>query len=250
MKLLKLIFLATLTCTLANAQNDYSKDLNGIDWVKVESKADITVMTHDKNEIRIKAGKKQATPDRAKGLKLVGEGGSDNTNVGFYVVQDGNSLIVKNLRRSEGGEIWLPAKQNIAVKTTQHGDIKVQGVKGAIEANAQLNGGVQIKGVSGPVTANSLNGQVEVIFEKVNQDSPISIYTTNGAVDVTMPTNTPANLYMSSWNGDIYTNFDLDRPEKDGLKSVAGRKVEGSLNGGGVGIKLKSTNGNIYLRKN
>ena len=249
MKHLKLIVLAFLIGATANAQNDYTKDLNGIEWVKIESKSDITVKTHSQNQVLIKGGQKMKVPDRAKGLKLVGEGGSDNTDVGFYVVQDGNSLIVKNLRRSEGGEIWLPSSQNVAVKTTQHGDIRIDGVKGAVEADAQLNGGVQIKNVSGPVTANSLNGQVEVLFDRVSQDSPISIYTTNGAVDVTMPANTPAKLYMSSWNGDIYTNFDFDRPEKDGLRSVAGRKVEGALNGGGVSMKLKSTNGNIYLRK-
>jgi len=66
---------------------------------------------------------------------------------------------------------------------------------------------------------------------------------------VTLPESTPANLELSSHNGDIYTNFDLKRPEKNGLKSYGSSKVNGAINGGGVGIKLKSTNGNIYLRK-
>ena len=64
-----------------------------------------------------------------------------------------------------------------------------------------------------------------------------------------MPGNTAADMELSSWNGDIYTNFDLSRPDKDGLTSISGRKVKGQLNNGGVAIKLKSTNGNIYLRK-
>ena len=64
------------------------------------------------------------SPSKAKGLKLVGESGTDNTDVGFYVIKEGSTLIVKNLRRSESGEIYLPASQNISVTTTWHGDIE------------------------------------------------------------------------------------------------------------------------------
>ena len=179
----------------------------------------------------------------------MGEGGNDNTEVGFYVVQDGNTLIVKNLRKSEGAEIFLPKNQNVAVKSTWNGNIEINGFAGEIEADAQLNGSIEILDVNGPVTANTLNGEVTVEFGAVKQSSPISIYSTNGAVDVTMPGNTPADLSLSSVNGDIYTNFDLKREEKDGLKSVSGRKVNAAINNGGVNISLKSTNGNIYLRK-
>jgi len=54
---------------------------------------------------------------------------------------------------------------------------------------------------------------------------------------------------LSSWNGDIYANLDLKRPEKKGLKSYGSSNIKGKINGGGVAIKLNSTNGNIYLRK-
>ena len=198
----------------------------------------------------IKSGKKKSTPDRAAGLKLVGQyGGTDNTDIGFYVVQDGNNLIVKNLRKSEKAEIYLPKSQNVSAKTTWHGDLKLSGFTGEVEVNAQLNGSIYIEDISGPLTANALNGTVEVIFGTVNQQSPISVFTTNGVVDVTLPSNTPADLSMSSWNGDVYTNFDISRPDKDGMKSVTGRSAKGKINNGGVSIKLKSTNGNIYLRK-
>ncbi|MEK6152620.1 DUF4097 family beta strand repeat-containing protein [Flavobacteriaceae bacterium 3-367] len=249
MKQFIFILLLCLATGTALAQNDYTKSLEGIEWVRIESKADITVRTHSKNELLIKVGSSVATPDRAKGLKLVGEGGTDNTDVGFYVVQDGNNLIVKSLRKSEDAEIFLPATQNFSVKSTWHGDIEIEGFTSEIEANAQLNGGIVIREVTGPITANALNGEIEVQFKTVKQDSPISIYTTNGEVDVSLPQGTPADLFLSSLNGEIYTNFDLKRPDKDGLKSISTRRVTGSINNGGVSIKLKSTNGNIYLRK-
>ena len=247
--------LITITFSaLLISQEDYTKSLNGIDWIKVESKADVIVKTHSKSELLIKSLGDYKAPERAKGLKLVGDGGSDNTDVGFYVVQDGTDLIVKNLRNWSKGkaEIYVPTSQNISITTTGagQGDINIHGVNGEIEANARLNGEIQIESVGGPVTANSLNGNVDVTFTQVNQSSPITIYSTNGAVDIKLPQSTPADLNMGSTNGEIYTDFEIKFPEKDGLKSIYNRNVKQEINGGGVLLKLKTTNGNIYLRKN
>lgn len=241
-----------LTCALAvslQAQSDYSKSLNGIEWVKIESRSEIILKTHDKDEILINVFNLEPKPDRAKGLKLVGVGGEDNTDIGFNVVQTGSNLIVENVRKSGGAEIYLPKSQNVSVSNSWNGDIYIEGFTGEVEANANLNGGLTLKNVSGPITAYALNESIRVEFDEINQNSPIVIRTTNGEIDVTLPGSTPANLHLSSWNGDIYTNFDLKRPEKDGLKSISGKDVQGAINGGGVAIKLKSTNGNIYLRK-
>lgn len=249
MKKVTILLIAFTFCAIANAQTDYTKSLNGIEWVKIESKSDITLKTYSSNELLIKGSRSSKVSEKAKGLRLVGVGGSDNTEVGFYVVQDGNTLIVKNLRKSEGAEIFLPKTQNVSVKSTWNGDIDIEGFSGEVEANAQLNGSIEITDVNGPVTANALNGEIEVEFGTVKQGSPISIYTTNGEVDITLPENTPADLTLSTVNGDIYTNFEIKREEKEGLKSISGRKVKASINNGGVDISLKSTNGNIYLRK-
>ncbi|NHF60384.1 DUF4097 domain-containing protein [Flavobacteriaceae bacterium TP-CH-4] len=232
-----------------SAQSDFSKPLNGVEWVKIETKSEITLKTHDKEELLIKVSQSEPIPERAKGLKLVGAGGTDNTDIGFNVVQAGNNMIVTNLMKSKGAEIYLPKSQNVSVTNTWDGDIRIEGFTGEVEANANLNGGLILENVSGPITAYSLNQGIKVVFDKIMQDSPIIITTTNGEIDVTLPGNTSANMELSSWNGDIYTNFDLSRPEKDGLKSISGRKVKGQLNNGGVAIRLKSTNGNIYLRK-
>ena len=253
MKSLKITVIAILFSLVLFAQEDYTKSLDGIEWVKVESKADIVLKTHSENQLRIKTKSYTKTPEKAKGLKLVGAGGSDNTDVGFYVVKEGNNLILKNLRKWNNGnaEIYLPANQNISVTTngTGQSDITIYGFKGEIEARTKLNGGIKIEDTSGPVTANSLNGDIDVSFTNINQNSPITIYSTNGALDVKLPGNTPANLSLGSVNGEIYTNFELKFSEKNGLKSISSQKIKQPINGGGVQLHLKTTNGNIYLRK-
>ncbi|TMM58669.1 DUF4097 domain-containing protein [Maribacter algarum] len=253
MKRIQITLLALIFCSILAAQEDYTQSLDGIEWVKVESKADIIVRTHGEKQLRIKAKASSKKPEKAKGLKLLGAGGSDNTDVGFYVVKEGNNLIVRNLRKWNNGnaEIYLPANQNISVTTngTGQSDIRIYGFKGEIEANARLNGGIKIEDVSGPVTANSLNGGIDISFVEINQDSPITVYSTNGALDIKLPGDTPANLSLGSVNGEIYTNFEIKFPEKNGLKSVSTQKIRQTINGGGVKLQLKTTNGNIYLRK-
>lgn len=232
-----------------SAQKDYTKSLDGIEWVKIESKSEIILKAHDKNELLIKVFNQEPKPEKAKGLKLVGIGGEDNTNVGFNVIQSGNNLIVESVRKSGGAEIFLPKSQNVSVTNTWDGDIYIEGFSGEVEANANLNGGLNLTNLSGPITAYSLNEGIQVEFDNINQDSPILIRTTNGEIDVTLPASTAANLELSSWNGDVYSNFNLKRPDKDGLKSISGKNIKGAINNGGVDITLKSTNGNIYLRK-
>ncbi len=234
---------------------EYKHSLSGIDWVKIESRAVIKIKTHSSNELLIETKEKYKTPERAKGLKLVGENGTDNTDVGFYVITEGNNLIVRNLKKghSHHGDaiLYLPANQNISVTSTgtSSADIFISGFKGEIEAESELNGDITINDISGPVTANALNGDIEISFSKVNQTSPITIYATNGAVDVKLPSSTPAELSIGTINGEIYTNFDLNSPKKGGLKPFSTQKIKQSINGGGVPLNLKTTNGNIYLRK-
>lgn len=249
MKFLTSMIFACIFCLSANAQNEFTKSLEGIEWVQIESKTDIAVRAHNSNQLLIKGGKMEKAPEKAKGLKLVGEGGTDNTNVGFSVEQKGNTLIVKNLKREGKAEIYLPASQNISVKSSQLNDIEIIGFTGEVEANAELVGNVTIKDVTGPLTVNSNTGTVEVIFSKLNQNSPTTITTTTGTVDVSLPSSTAATVTMNSTMGEVYTDFDLQLPGKDGLKAVSTKKVKGVLNGGGGSIQLNSATGNIFLRK-
>ena len=63
------------------------------------------------------------------------------------------------------------------------------------------------------------------------------------------PSNTNANLDIKT-NGTVYTDLDLKIPTKKELKRVGGaQRIISSLNKGGVKISIKSSLGNIYLRK-
>lgn len=252
MKTIASIFLLCFVSIHLQSQTDYSHSLAGIEWVKIESSTPVKIMAKNQNQLVIKSDNMEKAPVKAEGLKLVGSGGTDNTGVGFYLVKEGSNLVLKNIqnRHNEGATIYLPANTNIMVKGNGiNCDINISGFTGEIEATTFALGDIKIKDVTGPITVTSSTGNVDVVFGKVTQSSPISISTATGDVDVSLPENTPADISLNSTMGEIYTNFDLNIPDKDGLKAVSSQKVQGILNKGGVKIQLNSATGNIYLRK-
>ena len=62
-----LLLMACFMVTLGYAQDSYTKSLSGVEWVKIESKSDIIVRTHSKNELLIKADRNSEVSERAKG---------------------------------------------------------------------------------------------------------------------------------------------------------------------------------------
>ncbi|MBP2831316.1 hypothetical protein J8281_03870 [Aquimarina sp. U1-2] len=250
MKKIAIILVAFLCIGQLNAQ-DYTKSLQGVKKVKISSASGVTVKAHNKNELLI-IGDERKTPEKAKGLKAVYAAGSDNTNIGVYIDQEGETLIVKNLKNMHSRvlEIFLPSTINITVEKSNLGSLNISGFSSEIEATTNV-GHIKLKDVTGPIVAKTATGEINVVFTKVSQNSPISLVSATGAIDVSLPSNTAANLELKTSMGEIYTDFEIKFPVEDNdMKIVGGKRtINTALNNGGVEINLRSSTGNIYLRK-
>ena len=261
-KLIVLLILCSSTAIFA--QKTYKKSLQGIKTVRIESDVDITVVSGNTSELILTEekgkhenhfptfGDKNKKKDRKKGLKAIYAGGTDNTDgLGFSVTKEGTVLVVRDLKshmQRENIKVTLPKTMNINIDSGNLGDIVIDGFTGEVEADSNV-GEITLKNVTGPVTAHTSTGTISVVFTKVSQSAPISISSSVGEIDVSLPANTKANLDLRT-NGTVYTNFDFKAPPKKGLPNRSGMKnISSPINGGGVKIKLKSSMGNIYLRK-
>jgi hypothetical protein len=119
-------------------------------------------------------------------------------------------------------------------------EVSIKNMKNEIEMNTMCP--IKLTDVTGPLVLSTINGNVDVIFDEVNKDKPISISTISGEIDITLPPKTRANLEMQTMSGTVYSNFDF--PEQ-----ISSNILKYQLNGGGVNIKIVSVKGNIYLRK-
>ena len=106
-----------------------------------------------------------------------------------------------------------------------------------------------MKNITGPITVNSKIGGINIEFSTINQSSPTTISSSIGEIDVSLPSTTNADLDIKT-NGTVYSNFNFKKPTKEELSANnENRKIKGSINKGGVKISLKSSQGNIYLRR-
>jgi len=108
--------------------------------------------------------------------------------------------------------------------------------------------------------ANTVNGEVNVTFAKLNAFKSMAFSSLNGDIDVTLPPTINADVRMSSDNGEIYSDFELKlapRPsqvqEQRGaagkFKVTIGKEVYGTIGAGGADLLFKTFNGDIYIRK-
>ncbi len=262
-----------ITTGVIRSQENYKHSLDGIKQVRIEANTVIKLIAGGDNQLVLSKYKgkeddnyyhdecdscphgvsnSNKRKEKAKGLKAIYPGGEDNTGFGVGIEKDGETLRIVDLKsfvHRHGLSFTIPRHIDVYIDCGNLGSAKVEGFSSEIEINTNV-GYINLNKVTGPVTAHTNTGSIRVEFSTVNQKSPITISSSTGDVDVSLPNNTRANLELKSTMGTVYTDFDLVIPKKEGLKQVGSvRKIESSLNNGGVKIKLSSSTGDIYLRK-
>ncbi|GHA30471.1 hypothetical protein GCM10007103_09840 [Salinimicrobium marinum] len=257
-----------LTSLLANAQKEFKKSLSGISRIEIETGTSIFLKKSTSNEIIIKEGcsncgdveelepewkeSNEKADEKAKGLTPIYAGGEDNTGTGMYLEQNGEVLRLIDLKsfyNRKGLTITIPPSVSLKIDCGTLGSASVEGLTNELEINTNV-GFIKLNNVTGPVTAHSATGNIDAVFTSVDQGAPISVSSSTGMIDVSLPSNTKATIELKSTMGSVYSNFDLVKPREDGLKAIGGNKsISGNINNGGVKISLKASVGNIYLRK-
>ena len=214
---------------------------------------DFPVEGYSGNEIIITSTSDRfsSIPDRAKGLKAVYAAGTDNTGIGLSVEKSGNQITIQCLLPiTHQGEYKIKVPENLSIKVTSGCDrsssVTIENMKNEVEVNVCHS--IKVKNSTGPLVLSNIAGDIDVVFNEVNKDKPISIASVSGEIDVTLPAKTPVDLEMKTVTGSIYSDFEFAADSKQ-MKRVGGSPVNTSLNGGGLDLKLTTVSGNIYLRK-
>ncbi|HEY3741960.1 MAG TPA: DUF4097 family beta strand repeat-containing protein [Bryobacteraceae bacterium] len=205
----------------------------------------VEVSGYDGKEVTLETAsssgrKRDRDEDRHGGLHRI-----DIVN-GFSVSQDSNVITIHG---SGGGEprlrLQVPFKTNLEIRCANCSETRISDVSGDVDVNI-TNGGIRLTNVSGGVLAHSLNSNINATFDRVPQ-KPISLSTLNGGLEVIVPGDTKADLNLKTSNGKIYTDFDVRLA--GGTLMQPGKGLNGTINGGGVQMRLNSFNGSIYVRR-
>jgi hypothetical protein len=245
--------IALLTAQTLSAQDYKTQVTNSKETQLVirDFGGDLPIEGYSGNEIVISGGPDLTLPDRARGLKPVYSGGTDNTGIGVSVEKSANKITITCLLPfNKRGDYRIKVPDNLALKITSgceyNNSVDISNMKNEIDVNICYS--IKIKNSTGPLVLSTINGGVDVAFSEISKDKPTSIASINGEVDVTMPANSAVNLEMRNMQGGMYTDFDLPADDKQ-MRRVGGGAINAKLNGGGVSLKINCINGNIYLRK-
>jgi len=182
--------------------------------------------------------------------------------VGLEVTEKDNVVHIESPPTRGSGchlKVLVPSASAVKSEVVQ-GDLRIEGVQGNVEAQA-VNGNLILTDVAGTVVADSTNGRLTASLTRVAQDKPMSFTTVNGPIDLTLPADAKARMKLRTENGSVMSDFDLTLDPNQPTTSQQGRdsrgryhlKIErsvyGTINGGGVEIRMESVNGSLYLHK-
>lgn len=202
----------------------------------------------------VKYEKKVSESKSGQGMRLVSSGGFN-----FEATEYNNVVKLENEGWNDrvDFEIQVPKNFNIKAETYNNGHIEISDVNGEINLES-YNGPITLSNISGSASASTYNGAIVATFTKVTADAPMAFSTYNGNVDISVPDGTKFTTKMKT-SREIYTDFDsfsIKQSKPVTNKGNGGRFnvkyenwVEGDLNGGGAEVMMKTTNGNIYIRK-
>ncbi len=152
-------------------------------------------------------------------------------------------------------DVEVPRAARAVVSTVNHGDVHVDGMTGDFDVS-DVNGGIVMTKISGSGDVHTVNGPVRIEFAK-NPATVSSFKSVNGALDVYFQPNLNADLLFKTFNGQIYSDFDvtpratpIETERKNGRYVYRSNRLQGGSAGrGGPQLSFDTLNGNVRLHR-
>lgn len=257
-KILAMVVCAALHFSPLHAQK-YEYDVQSGRKIVIQNLlGKLIIKGQSSGKMTIEASGLEPPSEKARGMMEIYGNAVDNTGIGISVTESEKTIYISGAsKRCEDAEFVFRIPSGTSLKIDYQSpfafeDLLVDGYEGELEIST-LNPDVELKNITGPVTIHAINGNIKAAFSKLDQNSPSSLTTINGELEVILPGSTPASLKFSTIHGEIYSDCDVEftkEKSKGDMILIGGNSsTEGELNGGGVEMTLSSINGSIYLRK-
>jgi DUF4097 and DUF4098 domain-containing protein YvlB len=190
---------------------------------------------------------------------ITGSSGGGNVTLKNVTRRSGQSTGDQVLITNAGGQIEVDSAPSGADVKTGGGRIHVRTARGFVKASTG-GGAIDIDSVDGWVKASTGAGRVTVTVAGEGGAHDVSITSGTGDITLTVPPNFSMNLdlklgYTSEdRKHQIVSDFAMNQQSTDEWSSDEGtpRKYvigSGSIGGGGNKVRIRTVNGNIYIKR-
>jgi len=197
---------------------------------------DVEITAWDRDEVLVQATKHSTDPRRLNDAQIVVDSSSELVSIHTaYVGADAEHPA------SVEYHIMVPRHANLENVRLTNGVLSISGVAGPVKASS-INGNIKADKLEGQAELSTVNGRLDADFQKLNNCHPISLKTVNGPIRLVLPAGVGASVTALNRSGGIDSDFGRS------WKSPLGYRLDASVNGGGVAIKLQNTNGGITVQ--
>lgn len=143
--------------------------------------------------------------------------------------------------KTSGGDVEVREFDGDAILITSGGDIEAKQINGSIEAKTS-GGDIELSVSNGEVIATTSGGDIELKYNGNNVG--VELHTSGGSIDVVLPSNFAADVYLRTSGGSIRNDFSTKK-----LTEASKSKFVGKYNNGGASFKAKTSGGSISVKE-
>jgi len=204
----------------------------------------VHISTWDQNEVKVDAVKYADSKERLEQARIDIDSGKDHLSIRTkYPDQDLTfNWGSHNNPASVEYTLTVPRTARLDEIKLINGSLDVTGVTGEVHASC-INGRLEAHNLSGRADLSTINGHLDAKFDQL-RGSSLELKSVNGSVELTIPSDSKAEIEASTVSGRIDNDFGLHVNHH----SFVGHDLRGELGNGGPRIKLSNVNGRIEIR--
>ena len=204
----------------------------------------VHISSWDRNEVKVDAVKYADTKEGLDEARIEVDSGKDYLSIRTKYRDHDLTFDWGSHNNPAGVEYTLTVPRAARLDEIKliNGSLDVTGVSGEVRASC-INGKLQAHNLSGRARLSTINGRLDARFDQL-AGSALELNSVNGSVELTIPSDSKAEIDASTVSGGIDNDFGLHVNRH----RYIGHDLRGELAGGGTRIELKNVNGRIEVR--
>src|SRR6202041_3209751 len=203
----------------------------------------VHISTWDQDEVKVDAVKYADSKERLEQAHIEIDSGKDHISIRTKYPDHNQSWNWGSHNNPASVEYTLTVPRTARLDEIKliNGSLDVTGMSGEVNASC-INGRLEAHDLSGRARLSTINGRLDARFGQLASNS-VELNSVNGSVELTIPSDSKAELEADTVSGGIDNDFGLHVNNH----RFVGHDLRGELAGGGTRIELKNGNGRIAV---
>jgi DUF4097 and DUF4098 domain-containing protein YvlB len=203
----------------------------------------VHISSWDRNEVKVDAVKYADTKERLDEAKIQVESGKEYVAIRTRYPDHDHTWNSRSHNNPASVEYTLTVPRTARLDEINliNGALDVSGMSGEVRASC-INGRLEARDLTGRAELSTVNGRLVAKFDQLARQT-VELDSVNGSLDLTIPSDSNAEVEASTVSGGIENDFGLHVNHH----RFVGHDLEGEIGNGGTHIKLSDVNGRVEI---